>query len=66
MTAKQKFRMVYVFRSAQKIFEIMIPACARIQGTTESTINTSNPHSPLLKLPNELLFQIAGFLEAEY
>jgi hypothetical protein len=57
--------MIHVFRSAQKMFEIMILASARIKGTTESTINT-NSHCPLLKLPNELLFQIASFLEAEY
>lgn len=59
--------MLHVFKSAaQKMFEIMILASARIKGMMESTINTSNPHCPLLKLPNELLFQITGFLEAEY
>lgn len=66
MTTKQKLWMLHVFRSARKMFEIMILASARIKGTTESTVNTSNPHCPLLKLPNELLFQITGFLEAEY
>ncbi|KAL2398638.1 hypothetical protein ABEF93_002894 [Exophiala dermatitidis] len=66
MTTKQKFRLLDVFRSARKMFEIMITASARIKSTMESAINTSNPSSPLLKLPNELLLQITGFLEAEY
>ncbi|KIV95830.1 hypothetical protein PV10_03436 [Exophiala mesophila] len=66
MTAKQKFRILDVFRYALKMFEIMILAIPRIKGTPESTINTSNLGSPLLTLPNELLFLIAGFLEAEY
>ncbi|KIW84158.1 hypothetical protein Z517_03407 [Fonsecaea pedrosoi CBS 271.37] len=66
MTAKQKFRMLHVFRSAQKIFKITAPADARIKGTAESAINTSNLRSLLLNLPNELLFRITSFLEDEY
>ncbi|KAL2434909.1 hypothetical protein ABEF95_010591 [Exophiala dermatitidis] len=66
MTAKQKFRMLHVSRCAQKILEFMVLASARTKGTTGSALNISDPYCPLLQLPNELLLQITGFLEAEY